>query len=316
MHTLRFLAVSLAAMTAAFSLWGCENHDNGTKRLLAYSQSLSALCSGTYSEMAIEEAFDDSNRPNLTLYPDPVNNNYYLSTPWNYEKSYNACRKYPLLIYLHGRDQAGYISNLYYMGYDNPSGYMREEAGAFKKKYPCFTFVPQETGAPFNTTKIINLIEYFRSIYRIDDERIYVHGYSMGGWGSYTLAGDYHKRTGRYFAGIITLNGGAVNLDAAVAARAGVWIMTGLLDTASTTAGRNSYDYLKNLSCNAGAMETTRMDYSVGSYTADTWTLTLNSLEIVKRTEFADVGHSSLGFHFSNDPSVMAWFFSQSLRNR
>ncbi len=316
MHKTRFLVTSLAAMMAALSLWGCENHGNDTKRLLAYSQSLSALCSGTYPETSYEEVFEDGNRPNLTFCPDPFNNDYYFSAPWNYEKPYNACRKYPLLIYLHGRGQAGYINNLFYMGYDNPSGYMREEAGAFKKKYPCFTFVPQEAGAPFNTAKIINQIEYLRSVYRIDDDRIYVHGYSMGGWGSYTLAGDYYKRTGRSFAGIITLNGGAVNLDQGVAARAGVWIMVGLLDTSSTNAGRNSYDYLKNLSCNAGAAETTRMDYSVGDYIADTWTLTLNSQEIVKRTEFADVGHSSLGFHFSHDPSVMAWFFSQSLRNR
>lgn len=262
------------------------------------------------------EVFEESNRPNLVKYTDSVNNDYYFCTPWNYEKDYNATRKYPLLIYLHGSSQAGYLRNLYYMGYDNEDGYQYAASGYFKKKYPCFMFVPQETGSPWNTTKLVNQINALRAAYRIDDDRIYVHGFSMGGYATFALANAYYSATGRIFAGIIMLTGGATTLNSAVAAKAGVWLMVGLLDSSSAvTSIRDAYAYLKGLSFNAGAAETTR-SYMVGTHNANFWTLTLNNLAIVKRTEFPNDGHFITEFPFSQDASVMAWLFSQSLNNR
>jgi hypothetical protein len=53
-----------------------------------------------------KETFDESNRPGLEYYPA---DDYFFVKPWNYEKEYNSTRKYPLLIYLHGRSQIKYL---------------------------------------------------------------------------------------------------------------------------------------------------------------------------------------------------------------
>ncbi len=310
------LVLPLAAVTAALSLWGCGTNNNEDKRLLAYTAGALRFCTGPSAETAIDEIFEESNRPNLTLRADPLNNDYYFCAPWNYEKDYNASRRYPLLVYLHGRDQDGYIRNLYYMGYDNSDGYMNDVAGAFKKKYPCFIYVPQEAGSSFDTAKLTNQIDALRAAYRIDDDRLYVHGFSMGGYGAYVLANDYYESTGRIFAGIIMLTGWAPALNSAVAAKAGVWLMVGLQDDADVVASiRDGYAYLRDLPVNAGADETLRPGYPVCGHSAVTRRLRLHCVDIVNRTEFPVDGHFVTEFPF-RDPSVMEWLFSQSLQNR
>jgi predicted peptidase len=313
-----FYVIPIAALlSAVFLSSGCEKVENDSKHDLALMLGTISSCTAPGLEAPIEEVFDESSRPNLELHTDPVNNDYYFCTPWNYEKAYNAGRKYPLLIYLHGRSQNGYIRNLFYMGYDNSDGYMREAAGEFKKNFPCFIYVPQEAGSSFDTTKLTNQIDALRASYRIDDDRLYVHGFSMGGYGTYALANDYYENTGRIFAGIIMLTGWAPTLNSAVAAKAGIWLMVGLQDDPDVVSNiRDAYSYLKDLPVNAGAIGIVRTGYPAGTHSASTWTLKLNCREIVMRTEFPFDGHFITEFPFSQDPSVMAWLFSQSLRNR
>lgn len=275
----------------------------------------------------IEETFDESNRPGLEY---NAAGTYYLVRPWNYEKGYNAHKKYPLLIYLHGSGQAGYLKNLYYMGMgyygDNdfttdltltakPYEYKKDVADEFRKTYPCFMFVPQESGVPFNTAKIMGQIEQLKSDYRIDTDRIYIHGFSMGGSAAYSLPAQYYNYNGQMFAGIIRLNGGSVTLPDPVIKKTSVWIMTGSNDTNSTATGREAYAFLKNHVYNSGSEEFEKSHYKVGEYWADTVYLVNGGIEIARKTEYPGVGHILITFPF-DDPYVFEWLFSQSLKNR
>ncbi len=311
--------MNLAAITSAALIFsGCDDINSGKREILKLAIAACIGNSAAIPEKHITEVFEESNRPNPVKYSDPVNNDYYFCPPWNYEKEYNATRRYPLLIYLHGRDQVDYLRNLYYMGYDNADGYKYDVAGDFKKKHPCFIYVPQESGSSWDTTKLRNQIEALRSAYRIDDNRLYVHGFSMGGYGTYALVNSYCDSTGRIFAGIIRLNGGSFStLRNAVAEKAGVWLMIGLEDSADSITGiRNSYMFLKSFPANAGAIETFIPGYPAGTHSAMTWMLGADCQRIVLSTEFPGDGHFITEFPFSQDPSVMEWLFSQSLQNR
>ncbi len=266
------------------------------------------------------ETFDESNRPNLQLVTDTINGDFYFGKPWNYEMGYNSSRKYPLVIYLHGRSQAGYLRNLYYMGYDNPDGYQKNISTSFKQTYPCFTFVP-ESGTSWSTVQLIAQIESLKANYRIDTNRIYIHGFSMGAWACYSLANAYYSYNGQLFAAIIRQSGMGSLTNSAIAKKTAIWLITGLKTSGSSAESqstiddtRSAYNYLKNISNNAGAIEISR-SYEVGSHNAKTWELIKDGWEFAKRTEYPDDGHFTTEYPFS-DPSVMAWLFDQSLEYR
>ncbi len=301
-------------------------HIRHTQTAAAIILAVASLFTGCLLE-GTEETFDESNRPGLEY---NAAGSYYLVKPWNYEKSYNSHKKYPLLIYLHGASQAGYLKNLYYMGMgyygdndfhadlaltDKPYEYKKDVADQFRKTYPCFMFVPQESGVPFNTTKIIGQIEELKASYRIDTDRIYIHGFSMGASASYSMAAQYYNFNGQMFAGIIRMNGGSVTLPDPVVRKTSVWIMTGLDDTSSTDTGRNAYKFLKDHVYNSGSEECEKSDYMVGTHRADSVYLVNGGIEIVRKTEYPGVGHILITFPF-DDPFVLEWLFSQSLANR
>lgn len=266
----------------------------------------------------VPEIFEESNRPNLTKYADPVNNDYYFSPPWNYEKDYNSTRKYPLIIYLHGSSQTDYLRNLYYMGYDNSDGYKKDVSKNFKTTYPCFAYVPQEPNGPWNNTKLIAQIEKIKADYRIDTNRIYLHGFSMGGGATYSLASAYYNYNGQLFAGIIRLNGQGsyVSLRDEIVQKTSIWLMIGLGDESSRISGiRNAYSFLKNHTYNSGSVESEKLNYMVGTHKANTIILTKDGITIAKKTEYPDDAHFITEFPFI-DQEVMTWLFSQSLEKR
>ncbi len=278
-------------------------------------------CGGDSAE---PERFEESNRPGIEY---DAAGDFFLVKPWNYEIRSNSSRKYPLLVYLHGSSQIKYLKNLYYMGmgYYNWSDqlqnmteeYQKGIADEFRTTYPCFMYVPQGPSG-FDIDAIIARIERFKTDYRIDQKRIYVHGFSMGGWGSLSLAKAYYDYNGQLFAGIIMLSGGGYLSSGydAIVKKTAIWAVTGATDLGSA---RSIYNYLKNHTLNAGAAETDSGDYTVTSlgtgYPARTLTLTKNGWDFAKMTEFPGAGHFTTTFPFG-DPAVMEWLFSQSLNNR
>lgn len=128
----------------------------------------------------------------------------------------------------------GYYKSTDTSGFD--SEYHKVIEDEFRKTYPCFTCVPQQYGSPWDLAKLILQIEQLKAAYRIDTNRIYIHGFSLGGYGAYSLANPYHDHKGQLFAGMILLAGsGTLNLKDQVVAKTSIWLQVGLKDSYTNT---------------------------------------------------------------------------------
>lgn len=307
------------------------------KRLPAISFSIILLftisCTNQVSEdycpagYSPDETFDEADRPGLEY---NAADDYFLVRPWNYDKNYNAARKYPLLIYLHGSSQTKYLKNLYYMGMgyytwsdaeqNFTEEYRKDVADKFRKTYPCFMFVPQGPSG-WDTATLIAQIQQLKTDYRIDVDRIYIHGFSMGGGAIYPLAEAYYEYNGQLFAAMIRLNGySPVSLSDVIVENTSIWLMVGLGDTQSVIDNvRNAYEFLKDHDFNSGAAVSEELNYIIGEkpyqHLANTVTLEKRGIKFARETEYPDDGHFITEFPFS-DPDVFSWMFCQSVGSR
>ncbi|NOY09118.1 MAG: hypothetical protein GXP33_09785, partial [Spirochaetes bacterium] len=247
----------------------------------------------------------NGNPPSFSYYTyEDENKNYGLLQPWNYNKTYNSSRDYPLVVYLHGSGGSWIASGIF----NNDD---------FKRKYPSFVYIPHTMEHSWdNNMEVMSRIEDLKNKYRIDINRIYLIGYSMGGSGSYLVAHDYfdYNNSGNLFAGIIRLAGKSqTKLRKEIADRTSVWLHFGLKDTLSGVreSVRGAYDYLKNY---YGITEI-QTSVTIPDHPGTTYTLTKDNIEIVKKTEYDNDGHDINSFPF-NDPYLLEWLFSQSLKNR
>lgn len=246
----------------------------------------------------IRETFDIADRP---VIEHDGTEDFELLKPWNYEKSWNANRKYPLVISLHGSGGSYYKPCI--VGNDDEM-----------KRYPCFFFSPTASswggsGDTWVRTRIAALI----TDYRIDPNRIYLMGYSMGGSGSYPFASKCYSEQGVRIAGIVRLAGQSQpQLDAAIRDKCAVWYHIGLTDSeARVEIARDAYNRTKT-HFGSAVTESVTPD-EIESKPRTTHTLVRNGRHFFKKSEYTDVGHSpSVPFR---DPAVLAWLFSQTLTN-
>lgn len=132
---------------------------------------------------------------------DKVKYDYLVYLPKNYS---SETKKYPLLIYLHGGSQKGNDLNKL-KTYGLP--YLIE-------KGQNFDFIIASPQCPEN--KYWSTENWFESLYsdlimryRIDTDRVYCTGISMGGYGTYIVALDFPDK----FAAIVPLCGGINDSD-------------------------------------------------------------------------------------------------------
>ncbi len=258
------------------------------------------------AEELIDEDFEESNKP---FFEQNISDDSYLLTPWNYEKESNLNRDYPLVIYLHGKGSAG-----------NPVSFFGKDNDDYKKRYPSFVYIPHEpsTSYQWNTSSLITKIENLKNTYRVDCSRIYLAGYSMGAYSAVPLANSYDTYNGTYFAGILSMTGlRDLAINDAVKDKTSIWIHMGDQERGYVVDGtRERYDELK--AYYSGEIETSN-NVSISSYSnlyeGTTLTVTLNGTEILKKTEYYDVGHGVSSFPYLN-PKVLRWLFSRDLDKR
>jgi predicted peptidase len=144
------------------------------------------------NSFAREDKVQERSNPEKSVFQYNKKSDHYYCIPVNYNKTENDSDKYPLVIYLHGSGGAGKISTLDYLGHSENNSPDNQIAENFQVNYPSFVLVPQSPAGGWDPEKIIPLTEDFKSKYRIDNKRIYLIGYSMGGSGSYIFANAYY----------------------------------------------------------------------------------------------------------------------------
>jgi predicted peptidase len=110
---------------------------------------------------------------------------------------YSRRSKWPLVVYLHGSGSRGFDLNL--VRREGPVGVV-----ARGKKFSFILLSPQcPARFDWNPKVVVDLIEHISSSLSVDRDRVYLTGYSMGGFGAWRIAAYDPKR----FAAVAPLAG-------------------------------------------------------------------------------------------------------------
>jgi len=135
-------------------------------------------------------------------------------------KGYSPNQKFPLVVFLHGAGGRG----------NDPQGVLKwgrflTSQGALEDS--AVVLIPQcRKQAYWNPDEVVRFVEYACHRYRIDRGRIYLMGYSMGGFGAWRAAGKYEN----LFAAIVPIAGGGNTEDAARLQNTPIWAFHGTAD--------------------------------------------------------------------------------------
>ena len=125
----------------------------------------------------------------------------------------------PLVIFLHGKSLCG--SDL-----DKVRKYGTISAIEKGRALDAYVIAPQNPGGQWQPEKIMEVVDYVCGKYNIDENRIYVLGMSLGGYGTLDFAATYPDR----IAAAIGMGGGATKKDLSGLADMPVWIIHGTGD--------------------------------------------------------------------------------------
>ncbi len=182
---------------------------------------------------------------------------------------------WPLLVYLHGRN--GDV-----MSPDQPHDPRRFSNEENYRKRPCFIIAPQCPGTGSwdgnNAAAVVKVIGDLVKHLPVDRNRIYLTGFSMGGYGTFYLL----NQEPRLFAAGVPVAGGGNPAIASEIKRVPVWVFHGAKDDAVDVSQS------RNL---VAALEKAR--------------------GIVKYTEYPEEGHGIIGKVY-DDEELHEWLFAQS----
>jgi len=155
-------------------------------------------------------------------------------------KDYDQKDSWPVLLFLHGSGERG--DNLDLVKKHGPPKLI--DGG---KQFPCIVVSPQcpkeQSWEPF---KLTALLDEIGEKYKVDQDRIYVTGISMGGFGTWALASHSPNR----FAAIVPICGGGDPARAKRIAHIPAWVFHGGKDPAVPV--ENSKKMVEALKKNGG----------------------------------------------------------------
>ncbi|MEO2092258.1 MAG: prolyl oligopeptidase family serine peptidase [Gemmataceae bacterium] len=176
----------------------------------------------------------------LTITKDKASLPYRLMKPDGYTK--DGTDRYPLVVFLHGIGERGKDNAI-----QLKNGVERFVTAAARKKHPCFLVVPQcpsdKMWVNIRNTKanqtfadqptepaalVLDLIDALGKEYRVDADRIYLTGVSMGGYGTWDLI----CRKPDLFAAALPVCGGGDPAQADKLTKLPIWVFHGDKDTA------------------------------------------------------------------------------------
>ncbi len=207
-----------------------------------------------------------------TNFEQKVSLNYLLALPKDYEKK----EKWPLLMFLHGSGERG--DNLELLKKHGPPRLIEEG-----KEFPFIVISPQcPSGIRWKTNALVALIDEIIKNYNVDENRIYVTGLSMGGYGTWKLANEISDR----LAAVVPICGWGDSWTICEIGDLPVWAFHGAKDpVVAPQKSQELVDALKR--CNGNVQFTL---YPEANH--DSWTETYNN------------------------PKVYEWLLEQSLDKR
>src|ERR1051325_1331539 len=197
-------------------------------------------------------------------------------------RGYDAKKRYPLLVYLHGPGGIG-TDNLRQIRGGN--GQVLDRFVREQMAFPSFIVVPQSKGDGWadaaQLAKVPEVIAAVQKQYSIDPRRLYIGGQSLGGFATYALVAAHPK----LFAAAFVLSGGGDPSKASTLARVPFWILHGSADRiVPVDTAYKMRDAIRK----AGG--------------------------IARYTEFRGEGHP-IWTHFAEENEVVEWLFTQLRRN-
>ncbi len=145
--------------------------------------------------------------------------NYLLYLPVDYGKD---DKKWPLILFLHGKGERG--NNIEVIKKQGPPKMIAQG-----KSFDFIVVSPQcpnDLWWPEQTDVLITLLDEIEAKYRVDTDRVYLTGLSMGGFGTWTLAIEYPNR----FAAIAPICGGSEQYLGYRLKKVPVWAFHGAKD--------------------------------------------------------------------------------------
>lgn len=143
---------------------------------------------------------------------------YLLYLPPGYDEK----ESWPLLLFLHGRGESG--DDLELVKVHGPPKLIAEG-----REFPFLVASPQcKVGRDWEPTELTALLDELVETHKVDRDRIYVTGLSLGGFGTWELA-DYAPDR---FAAIVPICGGGEARWAKRFPHLAVWVFHGAKDTA------------------------------------------------------------------------------------
>ena len=187
---------------------------------------------------------------------------YLLFLPQGYEKSK---KNWPLILLLHGSGESG--TNVAKVKKHGPPKYVESNPG-----FPFILVSPQSPGHGWNNGALMALLDDVNKTYRVDPNRIYLTGLSMGGFGTWSLAAAHPER----FAAIVPICGGGKTSDAQKLATLPIWVFHGAKDP--TVPVQHSREMVAAIKAAGGNVKYT--EYPEAQH--DCWTQTYSNPELYK----------------------------------
>ena len=195
--------------------------------------------------------------------------NYLLYLPDGYKQ--DSSKNWPLMIFLHGSGERG--NDLEMVKRHGPPKMIEQG-----KKFPFIVVSPQaEERHGWDAQELYDLLQNCKQAYRIDPDRIYLTGLSMGGSGTWDLALKHPEE----FAAIVPICGGGDTAEIWKLRNMPVWCFHGAKDSSVPIAMDQ------------------KMINALGKYNPS-----------VKFTVYPDLGHDSWTTTYNND-SLYQWLLLQ-----
>lgn len=188
---------------------------------------------------------------------------YLIFLPEDYGK---INKEWPMILFLHGAGERGGDLNL--VKKHGPPKIVEKQ-----KDFPFIVVSPQcppDQWWPDKVEVLINLLDDIVSHYRVDEQRVYLTGLSMGGYGTWTLAAAYPER----FAAIAPICGGGKRYMANRLKDVPVWAFHGAKDM--VVSAKESEEMVDAIKARGGDAKLTI--YPDAGH--DSWTATYDNQEL------------------------------------